>query len=142
MAKFNLPEYYKQGPTIQVIPLIDILFFTLLLFMTLAAYSQSESEISISVPRANESKDVLRNPGEIIVNITKDGQFIVNHKDMGLDELEDMFKKVSALFPNQSVIIRADEDAYHKYVVEVLDICTRAEIWNIAFSTTSDKDKP
>lgn len=116
-------------------PLIDIVFITLVFFMTLSIFNQQETEISISVPKAKESSEALRSPGEIIINIGKSGEVIVNQNKLTQSGLEEMLKQVSTLFPDQPVIIRADQKAYHEYVVNVLDACAGAGIWNISFST-------
>jgi biopolymer transport protein ExbD len=34
------------------------------------------------------------------------------------------------------VILRGDENTDYRHVVEVLDICRRANIWNVAFATS------
>ncbi|MBN1353441.1 MAG: biopolymer transporter ExbD [Candidatus Omnitrophica bacterium] len=143
MSKFPAAGYRDQRPTIQMAPLIDIVFLTLIFFMTLSIFNQMESELSISVPKAEEAKQTLRSPGEIIINIAEDGTVIVNQKKLSQSDLKDMLKKISALFPNQPVIIRADENTYHKFVIGVLDACASADIWNISFSTTkTDKEEP
>ena len=136
MANLRISEYQKQGPIIQMAPLIDIIFLTLVFFMTLSIFNQIESELNISVPKSKESKETIRSPGEIIVNITKDGKVLVNQKKLNSKELEEMLMKISALFPDQPIIIRADEKTFHKHVINVLDACAHAEIWNISFSAT------
>lgn len=141
MANLNISEYQKQGPVIQMAPLIDIIFLTLVFFMTLSIFSQLESELNISVPKSKEAKETVRSPGEIIINITKEGKVVVNQKRLRPEGLKDMLIKVSTLFPDQPVIIRADEKTYHKYVVGVLDACAQAEIWNISFSATKEENK-
>jgi len=139
MADFGVSDYQKQKPIVQMAPLIDIVFLTLIFFMTLSIFNQLESEINISVPKAKESKQTLRSPGEIIINVSKDGTVIVNQRKLAYDELVDMLKKISTLFPDQPVIIRADEKSYHMYVVKVLDACASADIWNVSFATIKEK---
>ena len=138
MSKYFQQEDQAQKPVIQMAPLVDIVFLTLIFFMTLSIFNQLESELSISVPKAKESKEVVRSPGEVIINITQDGTIIVNQRTLSYVQLEKMLKRVSSLFPNQAVILRADEKTYHKSVVKVLDICAGADIWNISFSTTKE----
>ncbi len=140
MSRFAISDYQTKRPTIQMAPLIDIVFLTLIFFMTLSIFHQLESEISISVPKAKESKEALRSPGEIIINVTKDGTIIVNQRRLSSGDLRRMLKRISTLFPNQPVIIRADEKAYHKFVIGVLDACAGADIWNISFSTMKEED--
>ncbi|VAX37903.1 hypothetical protein MNBD_UNCLBAC01-854 [hydrothermal vent metagenome] len=141
MSKHIITAYQRQQPVIQMAPLIDIVFLTLVFFMTMSVFQQQESELSISVPKSSEATETVRSPGEIIVNVHKDGKIVVNQKTFSLDKLEQMLKKVSQLFPNQPVIIRADELAYHKFIVNVLDSCANANIWNISFSTMKQKNK-
>jgi len=117
-------------------PLIDIVFITLVFFMTMSIFSQMETELNISVPKASESEDVVRGPGEIIININKKGVIIVNQRKLDIIKLEEMLKKISSLFLNQPVIIRADEKTYHEHIVDVLNVCAKANIWNISFATT------
>ncbi len=132
----------SDDPVIQLVPLIDILAMTLLFFVTISALNQYESEINISVPKSTESKDSVRSPGEIIINITKEGRYIVNQQPLDQGGLENMLQRVSTLFPDQPVIIRADEKTYHQYVVAALDACAKANIWDISFSTDKVTDKP
>ena len=138
-VNLDVSEYQKQRPTIQIAPLIDIVFLTLIFFMVLSIFQQLESEISITVPKAKESKEIVRSPGEIIINIMKDGAVIVNQKRLSYEELEDMLQRISTLFPDQPVIIRADEKTYHKFVVKVLDACASADIWNVSFATLKEE---
>ena len=134
MSRFSLWEYEKQGPNVQLIPLIDILFFVLILFMSLYIFNQQETETRISVPQSRISAEAAKSPGQIVINITRQGRFIVAQQEMNAAALEEMLRKVADMFPNQSVVIRADEDAYHKYVIAALDACTRVGLWDISFS--------
>ena len=140
MISLQPPEAQKNLPSIQLAPLIDIIFITLIFFMTLSIFYQLENEISISVPKAEESKEVVRSPGEIIINIDKEGLVVVNQRPFRQPELKQMLKRISSLYPNQPVIIRADKKTHHENVVQVLDACAAADIWNIAFATFKDKE--
>ena len=137
MSKFDVSQFQKERPVIQMAPLIDIIFLTLIFFMSLSVYAQLEAEIDISVPKSTTATEAMRSPGEIIINITQDGKFIVNQKTVDARGLEKMLIKVADLFPDQPVIIRADENTIHKHIVQVLDACATANIWDISFSTTS-----
>ena len=139
MSKYDPVAFEQERPAISMAPLIDIIFLTLIFFMTLSVYAQMESEINISVPKSEMSTDVVRSAGEIMINISKEGKFIVNQEHLNATELEDMLKRVSELFPDQPVIIRADEQAIHKHIVNVLDACAKANIWDISFATITSE---
>ena len=142
MSKFDVSENMKQRPVIQLAPLVDIAFWALIFFMIIAILNQLESDINITVPKSTASVEAAPSAGKIVINITRDGRFIVNQQQLNNAGLEDMLKKVSKLFPNQQVIIRADELAYHKFVIQALDACMRSNIWDVAFSTIKEENKP
>jgi len=135
MPKFKMPSYHKQGIVVQMVPLIDVMLFTLILFMYISVFSQMEGNLDISVPQSTSSSQERENPGEIVINVAKDGRIFVNDRQMGGEQLGETLKDAVALFPNQQVIIRADENSYHKFIVTVLDACARANIWNVSFAT-------
>jgi len=139
MLRLEPSEHQRSKPMIQMAPLIDIVFITLIFYMTLSIFYQLEHELSISVPKSEQSKEVVRSPGEIIINIDDKGRVVVNQRELRGGDLEAMLKKISSLYPNQPVIIRADKKTYHESVVKVLDACAAADIWNIAFSTMKEE---
>ena len=141
MSRFDVSEYQKQRPIIQLAPLVDIAFWALIFFMAIAAMNQMESVVNITVPKSSSSTEQAASAGKIIINVTKEGRFIVNQQELNSSALEERLKKVSQLFPNQQVIIRADELAYHKYVIQALDACMRSNITDVSFSTVKEENK-
>ncbi len=139
MFKIEIPEYQRQRPVIQLIPLVDVLIYTLIFFMAVSALQQMETELSISVPEAKESKDAVRSPGEVIINVARDGKVVVNQRPLNQPQLAELLRHIASLYPNQPVIIRADRKTHHESVVNVLDACAAAGIWNIAFATLKEK---
>lgn len=138
MFRLDPSDKLKSEPAVPMAPLIDIVFITLIFFMTISVLQQLETELNISVPKAEQSSDVSRSPGEVIINVDAAGSIVVNQRKLEPKGLEDMLRKISALYPNQPVIIRADKKTYHESVVRVLDACAAANVWNIAFATTKD----
>ncbi|MBD3295861.1 MAG: biopolymer transporter ExbD [Candidatus Omnitrophica bacterium] len=127
-----------QRPSVQMAPLIDIVFLLLIFFMAASVFYQLETEMDIAVPEAAESSEMKRSPGEIIVNITREGKIIVNGRRLGQEDLKKMLTRISRLYSGQPVIIRADRRTYHKDVIQVLDICAGAGIWNVSFATMKE----
>jgi biopolymer transport protein ExbD len=67
--------------------------------------------------------------------VKANGTIIVNRQQKNAQELLDQLKKLAQLYPDQAVIVRGDEAVDYKHIVEVLDICRQADIWNVAFAT-------
>ena len=138
MSRFDPANAYDR-PHIQLIPLIDILFFALIFFMILSVYYNAESQIEINVPKSSQSKDPQRSPTAVVINVNTNGEFIVNNQNYNAQGLEELLRKLTLLTPSQAVIIRADEKTYHHYIIQALDICARTNINDISFATSEGK---
>lgn len=141
MPKIDVSEFQKQRPVIQLAPLVDIAFWALMFFMIIAVFSQMEVQMNLTLPKSKTAIQSAQSAGKIVINITKDGRFIVNQKEYTGNALAVMLAQVSKLFPNQQVIIRADELTYHKYVIQALDACGRSNLSDVSFSTLKDENK-
>ena len=141
MPKFDFSEYHKQRPTIQLAPLVDIAFWALMFFMIIAVFNQMEVQVNLTLPKSKTAVQSAQSSGKIVINVTKDGRFIVNQKEYTSSGLAIMLREVSKLFPNQQVIIRADELSYHKYVIQALDACGHSNLTDISFSTLRDESQ-
>ena len=138
----NFKTKYKPDPVgFQVVPMIDILFLLLCFFLASQVYSQWEQEIDIKLPTAQTGQLPQRLPGEIIINIMKDGSVIVNKKEQKNDELAGLLGRVVKLFPGTPVLIRADNKTAYEAVIKVLDLCRSVDIWNVSFATTAVEEK-
>ena len=91
--------------------------------------------MGITVPTADSGVRGARAPGEIVVNLDAEGRIFVNNAEMTPERLSSLLARIAETFLDQPVIIRADAQTRHEKVIEVLDICRRVDIWNVAFAT-------
>jgi len=126
----------NNAPGIQIAPMVDIVFLLLIFFLVTWNFSRSETELDVKVPKAREGKETRRAVGEVIINVKSDGGVVMNRRPMSAADLQDALQKIASLYPDQAVILRGDEKTDYRHVVEVLDICRRANIWNVAFATS------
>ena len=132
----NLRRHLQNEPmTLQLAPFIDVILFLLIFFLLTWNISRYEAELSISLPVAEQSETPKRMPGEILINVTKDGAIIVNRMNLTNEKLADILTQVTRDFPDQAVILRADAATPYQDVIRVIDICKSAKVWNIAFVT-------
>ena len=127
---------YPERIIFQIAPMVDILLFLLVFFILTWNFSRNEAELDVKVPAAQEGKESRRPAGEVILNVKKDGGIVMNRRPMSPDELLETLTRIAKLYPDQAVILRGDENANYRYVVDVLDICRAANIWNVAFATS------
>ena len=127
----------RQPPPIamQLAPMIDILLLLLSFFIISWQFSRSETELNVSVPTAREGAEPERQRGEIIINVLPDGAIRVESTTVDLTQLHDKLSAIARQFKNQPVRIRGDGKVVYQRIVEVIDTCQKAGIWNISFAT-------
>ncbi|MEI7911722.1 MAG: biopolymer transporter ExbD [Verrucomicrobiota bacterium] len=127
----------RQPPPIamQLAPMIDILLLLLSFFIITRQLTRSETELSVSVPTAEEGTQKNRSRGEIIINILADGSVKVEGSNVNLGQLREKLTAVAKLWKNQPVRIRGDGNVNYQRIVEVIDTCQKSGIWNISFAT-------
>ncbi|GAA5150091.1 MAG: biopolymer transporter ExbD [Verrucomicrobiota bacterium] len=135
----NFRKQHSIEPTpMQLAPLVDVLFLLVIFFAVTSHYAKNEQVLDISVPAADEKEDKkeeIRNVGEIVVNIKSGGEIIVNGQTLTEEELLVKLKNITSIYKDQAVILRGDQVADFQYIINVLNACQKAGIYNIAFAT-------
>jgi len=127
----------RQAPpvSIQLAPMIDILLLLLCFFITSWQYTKSETELNVSVPTAKEGAEPERSRGEIIINVLADGGIRVEGLSVDRQQLFEKLSAIAKQYKNQPVRIRGDGGVAYQRIVEIIDTCQGAGIWNISFAT-------
>lgn len=118
-----------------LVPMIDVLFLLLAFFIISWQFSKSETELNVSVPTAQEGAEPTQQRGEIVINVFADGRIRVEGADQTIPELQEKLTAISKAYPNQPVRLRGDATVHYQRMVEVIDTCQKAGIWNISFAT-------
>jgi len=127
-------QMHLEPDTIQLAPLIDVVFLILIFFLVTSVFGTYETEMDITLPTASSTGPLERTQGEIIINLRADGGIVVNDRVMGPDELDGVLKRVAEYFPGGAVIVRGDTEATLGNAVRVLDACRKADIQNVSFA--------
>ncbi|MDD4102063.1 MAG: biopolymer transporter ExbD [Kiritimatiellae bacterium] len=130
----------KALPGFQMTAMMDVIFLLLCFFIATSVFSQWEYEIDITLPSAQSGKVPDRLPGEIIINIAKDGRVSINQQDMTLEALKTRLDRLSKYFPGQPVVLRADKETRYDDLIKVIDTCRKADIWNFSMATIEAKN--
>lgn len=120
-----------------IAPMVDILLVLLGFFMLTWSFARQERELDVQMPSAGESKEQRRSVGEVIINVKSDGSLVMNRRTMSPDDLLRALSRVASLYPDQAVVLRGDQRVDYGTIVKTLDLCRRANIWNVAFATAN-----
>ncbi len=129
-----LPARQPQN-AFQMTSMLDVIFLLLCFFIASSIYSQWELQVYIHLPTAKTGKQPNRLPGQIIINLDREGVVTVNERVLSSDELLDRMRLLSANFPGHPVVLRSDAQTPYEKVVHVIDLCRQADIDNISFAT-------
>jgi biopolymer transport protein ExbD len=134
----NFRKQHSIEPTpMQLAPLVDVLFLLVIFFAVTFQYAKDEQVLDVSVPAEDAGKEKdSRTVGEIIINIKKDGEIIINGQIYTTDELLTKLQNIIIMAGTheQAVIIRGDEITDYQHVIRVMGACQKAGIYNIAFA--------
>jgi len=135
--RFHTPK--NQAASFQLAPMIDIVFLLLIFFIVEWKYTRDETEIEISVPTAEKGTPAIQSISEIFINVTKTGQVRVSKETLTHEQLRAKLAHIVRVHKNQPVRIRGDQATPYQMIVQVIDTCRKAGIWNISFATQSPK---
>lgn len=132
--KIGSPLPHKKA-RIEIIPLIDIMFFLLASFMMVSLTMVKLQSIKMDLPTATQAtKDTKKD----IVNISvdKQGDVYIGDKRQTLAEMYELLKKRVAENKDIPVYISGDKAASHGSVINVLDMVRRAGVQKVSFAIT------
>ncbi len=115
--------------------MIDIVFLLLIFFLVTWQFSRSEQDSKVKVPTSTEGKEANRAISEIVINIRKGGELVVNAEIHSEEQLLRKLRAIVEVHENQPVRLRGDGEISYQTLMEVIDICQKAGIWNISFAT-------
>jgi len=128
----------RKRARIEIIPLIDIMFFLLASFMLVSMNLASAKSIKVDLPIA-QTGDPENKPDTLSISIDATGGVFLDKSPIGRNELQSELRRRRALQPNLRVVISGDTDVHHGVMVAVLDRVRAAGIDTIAFSTRLDE---
>jgi biopolymer transport protein ExbD len=135
----NFRRKSPELPAFQFTAMIDVVFLLLCFFITTSVFSQWEMEVDVVLPTAQSAKMPDRLPGEVIINLSRDGRISVNQQTLTREDLADRLRRLAQFFPGQSIVIRADKQTSYEQLVGIIDLCRLSDIWNISFATAADE---
>jgi biopolymer transport protein ExbD len=138
--KIRSPLPHKRT-RLEIIPLIDIMFFLLASFMMVTLQMQKVRALKASLPTATLATSSTK-PDIINLNVDKDGQVSLENKHVSFPELFTALTNRYNLNTNVPVYITGNRQATHGSIVYVLDFVKRAGIQRVAIAVTIVSAQP
>jgi biopolymer transport protein ExbD len=121
---------------INVTPMVDVVLVLLVIMMVSATYIVSQS-LKVELPKTATSDESVQRT--YVVTITKDGKLLFNDEPVTKDGLPAKLRAAKAATQEVSLVITADEFAYHGSVVGVIDAAKLEGITKFAINVERSK---
>lgn len=133
---FDETELDAEMPEINVIPLIDVLFFIVIFFVVSTSFTQ-QSGFDVNLPTSSAHQQA-RSGEDIVIALTKDGSIVFEGEAHSPVELEEALKRSLDGAARKLVVVNADKSVAHGRVVQVMDLAKRAGAAQLAIATNPD----
>ncbi len=122
------PNGSDSDVSIELTPIIDMVFLLLIFFLVATTFHQTEREMQVALPQASFAGPISTALREIIINVDAEGNIIVNGRTVDAEGLRLMIEDAVAVNPQQKVTVRGDRTTAYANVVRALDVCKGAGI--------------
>lgn len=114
---------------LELTPMIYVVFLLMIFFLVASKLEEADRIIDVVLPKASAAKPLTVQPAEFIINIDRDGNYYAGAKPVAIPELTALLTQAAADNPGrQQVIVRADENTLHRFVVGAMNACVQAGI--------------
>ena len=121
---------------IEIIPLIDIMFFLLASFMMVSLSQVHTRGMKLNLPQGGAGE--VQNKNQYIsLSVDKDGNVYFDKEPVNYDNILPRLQKIHQENPEAKVFVRGDRDTVHGNVIKVLDYLRAAGFYKIAFEIKS-----
>jgi biopolymer transport protein ExbD len=136
--KIRSPLAHRET-RLEIIPLIDIMFFLLASFMMVSLQMQKIRTLKANLPTATQATSTAK-PDMINLLVDRYGQVSADDKPISFPDLMTMLAKRHDANTNVPVYITGEGDATHGSMMYVLDFVKRAGIQRAAIAVKAAPD--
>jgi len=125
---------------IEIIPLIDVMFFLLASFMMVSLSQVHMKGIKVNLP-TGVSGETQSKRDYISLSVDSNGEFYFDKGLIKYDDMLPLLQKVHQENPEAKVFIRGDRDTPHGNIIRLLDLLRSAGFYKVAFEIKSEAAK-
>ena len=125
-----LPE---KRARIEIIPLIDIMFFLLAAFLLASLSMMRLQSVKLDLPTAVTAKRDFK-PDILNISVKASGEVYYEKQQVNLDELQKILSDAQRKNTNVPVYISGDRETKHGAIIRVLDLVRRQGIQKVSFA--------
>ncbi len=127
----RLPRKYRKKARIEIIPMIDTMFFLLVFFMVATLSMTVQRGVPVNLPHAASARDEIKQV--VTLTLTKEGKLFFDKEEVASPaEAALRLASKNNADGQVSVVINADRAVEHGRVVDLMDAVRQAGVSRIA----------
>ncbi len=134
-----LKTHQDEQPTLNLTPMIDIVFLLIIFFMVGTKFAEMERTVQLEVPKVGDLGALSSAPEKRVINVYNDGSIVVDRRSITLEQLRAELKSATAQYPELGVVVRGDGAGPFQNVASVLTACRQAGIDDMGISVRLDR---
>ncbi|MBA2132816.1 ExbD/TolR family protein [Capillibacterium thermochitinicola] len=111
---------------LDIVPMIDIMFYLVLFFMVFTTFRTSISGIPLELPSSSQA--VVLEEQRVMVTIDRQEKVYYGDEEISLAKLTERLTPLVAVNPNLLVVINADTRVTYGRLIAVMDAITEAGV--------------
>ena len=123
-----------EEPTLNLTPMIDIVFLLIIFFMVGTKFTEIEQELEVSIPQVASGATPVSQTQQCVIAVFHDGRVSVDDDVMEIHELEENLNQRVSGGAELHVIIRGDAEGTFQNVATVLSVCRPAGVNELGIS--------
>jgi biopolymer transport protein ExbD len=132
------PRKPRRSPTLNIIPLIDVLVVLLIFYIATTVFKKSEPNIKFHIPPSTQAKATQEIPPSIIY-ITADSKFFFDDTPIEPKNLGQLLKDKKTANPDFKVAVKVDTNTPTGMFLKVYDAAHFAGITDLQMFATPVK---
>jgi biopolymer transport protein ExbD len=129
-----LKTHLDEQPTLNLTPMIDVVFLLIIFFMVGTKFSELERKIGLRVPEVSHAEALTAAPEPRVVNVYRDGRITLDRLPVTLTELTERLADARSQYAQLGVLVRGDAASQFQRVAEVLNACKQAGVEELGIS--------
>src|SRR6056297_255723 len=131
-VKIMFKPTHKKKTSINIIPMIDVIFFLLVFFMLFTSFRTNPYGMEMKLPKAVTVTEQKQE--NFVINIDKDGRYFYQGDNLPIAKISQMAKEQYQFNNNLVVVINADNQTEYSSIVTVMDSVRQVGIFNLALA--------
>ena len=125
----------KKRARLEIIPLIDIIFFLLATFVMVSLSMVKQKGIGVNLPQAKTGSMEPGKEADVTVTIAADGSLFWNKEPLLLAAIQERFSQLQQSQPEARISLNGDAEARLGTALGLLDAARVAGLTHVQFQT-------